>query len=60
MDGSLKKIDKKYPRLPFENRDGSSSIDLNMHIRYRKRYVQAFNRKEQIPYPSEIKELLKG
>ena len=51
---------KKYPLMPFENEDGLSTFDLNIIHRNRKRYVPVFKRKEQIPFPSEIKEYLEG
>ena len=60
MDESHKKIVKKCPILPFENENGLSTFDLNMIGRHRKKYVRAYNRKQQIPYPSEIQDLIEG
>ncbi len=60
MDDSRKKIGKRCPLLPFENENGLSTFDLNMIDRHRKKYVRAFNRKQQIPYPSEIQDLIEG
>ena len=58
MDESHKKIEKRFPLLPFENQQGLSTFDLNMIGRHRKKYVRAFNRKQKIPYPSEIQDLI--
>ncbi len=58
MDESHKKIEKKCPLLPFENQIGLSTFDLNMIGRHRKKYVRAFNRKQQISYPSEMMDVL--
>ena len=60
MDESHKKIEKRCPLLPFENQNGLSTFDLNMISRHRKKYVRVFNRKQQIPYPSEIQDLIEG
>ena len=60
MDESRKKIGKKCPLLPFENQHGLSTFDLNIISRHRKKYVRAFDRKQQIPYPSEIQDLIEG
>ena len=60
MDDSHKKIGKRCTLLPFENENGLSTFDLNMIGRHRKKYVRAFNRKQQILYPSEIQDLIEG
>ena len=60
MSDSHRQVDKRYPSLPFENEKGLSTYDLNLIHRHRKRYVPVFKRAEQIPYPSEIRELLEG
>ena len=60
MDESHKKIEKKCPLLPFENQVGLSTFDLNLISRHRKKYVRAFDRKQQISYPSEMMDVLEG
>ncbi len=60
MSDSHRQVEKKYPSLPFENEEGLSTFDLNLIHRHRERYVPVFNRKEQVPYPSEVEELLEG
>ena len=57
MIDSHKKVDKHYSSLPLENEVGLSTFDLNLIYQRRKRYVPVFNRKEQISYPSEMKDL---
>jgi len=56
MSDSHKKIDKFYSSLPLENEVSLSTFDLDLIYKYRKRYVPVFNRKEQISYPSEMKD----
>ena len=60
MDESHKKIEKKCPLLPFENQNGLSTFDLNIISRHRKKYVRAFDRKQQISYPSEMMDVIEG
>ena len=60
MSDSHRQVEKKYPSLPFENEAGLSTFDLNLIHRNRNRYVPAFKRREQIPYPNEVRELLEG
>ena len=60
MSYSNKKIDKRYSSLPLENEVGLSTFDLHLIYKHRKRYVPVFNRKEQIFYPSEMKDATDG
>ena len=59
MSASHRQVDKPSS-LSFENEEGLSTFDLNMISRHRKKYVRAFNRKQQISYPSEMMDVLEG
>ena len=56
MSDNHNKIDKRYSSFPLENEVGLSTFDLDLIHKHRKRYVPVFNRKEQISYPSEMKD----
>ena len=56
MSNIHKTIDKHYSSLPLRNEVGLSDFDLDLIHKHRKRYVPVFNRKEQIFYPSEMKD----